>query len=156
VLGLVILAVVAILILANPNSHRELIQSQLETQLNRKVTLGDMSLGLLPLRFQVKNAVIADDPALAAKEPFIQADQLDVRIGLLSLLRGNIQVDSLDLHRPKVELIRTRKGDWNFSTLGPKSTPATSTASTGGSSGSAFSLDRLTISDGQIGVTDLQ
>src|SRR5262249_37549503 len=37
-----------------------------------------------------------------------------------------------------------------------KSTPATSTASSGGSSGSAFSLDRLTIRDGQIGVTDLQ
>src|SRR5689334_4914865 len=88
--GILVLGLGAVWIFANPNSHRELIQSQLEAQLGRKVTLGNMSLGLLPLRFQVETPVIAEDPGIASKEPFIRAERLDVRIGLLALLSGNI------------------------------------------------------------------
>jgi uncharacterized protein involved in outer membrane biogenesis len=154
VVGILVLGLGAIWVLANPNRHREFIQTQLETQLGRKVSLGAMSLGLLPLRFQVENPVISEDPAIPASQPFIRAEELDVRIGLLPLLGGNVQVNSLELRRPGVELVRTRKGDWNFSTLGPKT--AAPAAGPSGSSGREFSLDKLSIIDGQIGVTDLQ
>ena len=52
-----ILAIAAVWLVANPNSHREAIQAELEKQLGRKVSLGEMSLGFLPLRFQVANPV---------------------------------------------------------------------------------------------------
>ena len=144
----------AIWVLANPNRHRELILTQLEAQLGRKVTLGEMSLGFLPLRFKVENPVIAEDPSIGAAQPFVRAEELDVRIELLPLLRGNLNVNSLELRRPSVELVRTRQGVWNFSTLGSKTT-ASSTAPKSGS-GREFSLSRLAIHDGQIGITDLQ
>ena len=93
--AILVLALGAIWVLANPNRHRELIQTQLEAQLGRKVTLGEMSLGLLPLRFRVENPVIAEDPSIGAPEPFIRAENLDFRIGLLPLLRGDVQVNSV-------------------------------------------------------------
>ena len=125
--GIVILGVAAIWLLANPNRHRDFIQKELETRLGRKVSLGDMSLGLLPLRFQVKNVVIAEDPNLGRSESFIEAQNVDIRVRLLPLLSGNIQVDSVELVSPKVELVRTKGGAWNFATLGatgPSAEPA--------------------------------
>jgi len=155
--GLVLLGVIAIWILANPNRYRELIQAQMEKQLGRKVTLGQMSLGLLPLRFQVMNPVIAEDPAIRQEPPFVRAEKLDIRIGLLPLIRGNVQVDSLELQHPSVELVKTTQGAWNFSSIGAGSTGAQPSAPAGGStSATEFSLQRLAIRDGQIGITDLQ
>jgi hypothetical protein len=151
----IVLAVAAVWVLANPNSHREAIQAELEKQLGRKVSLGEMSLGFLPLRFQVANPVIAEDPGIRPDPPFVKADNLDIRIGFLPLLRGAIQVDSIDLRHPSIELVAAKDGKWNFSTIGGTSTskPAAS-----GSSGppSEFTLQRLTITDGQIGVADLR
>jgi AsmA protein len=156
IVAVLILAVVAVWVLANPNSHRETIQAELEKQLGRKVSLGDMSLGFLPLRFQVANPVIAEDPRIRQEPAFVKADNLDIRIGLLPLLRGAIQVDSLDLRRPSIELVATKDGKWNFSTIGAESAakPGAPAASSGGPG--EFTLQRLTITDGQIGVTDLR
>src|SRR5262249_1197809 len=64
----------------------------------------------------------------------------------------NVSVSALDLQRPVVELIKNKQGTWNFSTLGgEKKEPAA--ASTGGS-GTSISLDKLSIKDGQIAITD--
>src|SRR5262245_9927410 len=155
VVGIVLIGVIAIWVLANPNRHRELIQAQMEKQLGRKVTLGEMSLGLLPLRFQVMNPVIAEDSGIRPEPPFVRAEKLDIRIGLLPLIRGNVQVDSLELQRPSVELVKTAQGTWNFSSLGAGST-ASPSPSAGSPSTTEFSLRRLAIRDGQIGITDLQ
>jgi uncharacterized protein involved in outer membrane biogenesis len=154
VFAIVLLALSAIWILANPNRHREFIQSQLETQLGRKVSLGNMSLGLVPLRFQVESPAVAEDPAIASARPFIHAEQLDIRIDLFPLLRGNVQVKSLELRRPSIELIRTKQGTWNFSTLAQSKGSQSRSAS--GTSAGEFSLDKLSIVDGEIGITDLQ
>ena len=154
--GILILGLAALWVLANPNRHRESIQAQLEKQLSRKVTLGEMRLGLLPLRFQVAVPVIAEDSSIAEQQqPFIEAEKLDVHVRLFPLLRGSIQVDSVELVRPKVEFVRTRNGSWNFSTLGPASAVASDSAGAAGNS-TEFTLSRLTIADGQIGITDLQ
>ena len=64
VVGILALALAGVWLLANPNRHREIIQAQIEKQLGRKVTLGEMSLGFMPLRFQVANPVISEDPGI--------------------------------------------------------------------------------------------
>src|SRR5262245_54128106 len=154
--GLLILAVAVLWVIANPNRHRDFIQAHLENQLGRKVTLGEMSLGLVPLRFEVKDPVIAEDSSLGQQTPFIKAENLNIQVRLLPLLRGNIQVDSLELRRPGVELIRTKQGAWNFATLGSGSTAPADTTPAAPSTEREFSLEQLRIVDGQIGVTDLQ
>ena len=55
VAALIVLVLAAAWLFIDPNQYRGLIQAQLEQQLARKVTLGKMSLGLLPLRFQVQD-----------------------------------------------------------------------------------------------------
>jgi AsmA protein len=154
VIGIVV-AVIAIAVgvfvaTFNPNDYRGTIQTKLEQQLDRKVTLGNMELGLFPLRFRVFNLGIAEDPKFGARN-FIQTQELSVSVKLLPLLSKSVQVDSLSLDRPSVELIKNAQGVWNFASLGQK-TPA----STSSSGQQQFSLGELAINDGQIAITDLQ
>jgi AsmA protein len=134
----------------NPNDYRGTVQSKLEQQLDRKVTLGNMELGLFPLRFKVFNLAVADDPKFGTR-PFVQTQELSVSVKLLPLLSKSVQIDSLSLDRPNVELIKNAQGVWNFATLGQK-TPA----STSSSSSQQFSLGELAIDDGQVAITDLE
>ncbi len=131
------------------NRYRGSIQSELERRLDRKVTLGPMHLSLLPPRFQVQNIAIAEDPKFPNPKPFVQADQLDVSVKLMPLFSKSIEIDSLQLQRPTVELVKNQSGVWNFSSLGANA-PKTS------GSKSEFSLSKLAIQDGLVAVTDLE
>jgi uncharacterized protein involved in outer membrane biogenesis len=158
VVGLIVVVVVAVWLLLDVNKYRPQIQAKLEEQLQRKVTLGNMSLGLLPLRFTVQNVVIAEDPAFQSQFPFTHAKQLDVRVSLFPLLTGNVKVNSVDLDEPSVELIRNSQGVWNFSSLakGAPTQPAPTTPTPAPTSKpTAFSLSRLSINHGKIAITDL-
>jgi AsmA protein len=158
-IAIVIGIVVAVIALAvgifvatfNPNDYRATVQSKLEQQLDRKVALGNMELGLLPLRFRVFNLSITDDPKFSNRA-FIQTQELSVSVKLLPLLSKSVQIDSLTLERPSVELIKNAQGVWNFATIGQK-TPSTASSSSGPQQ---FSLDELAISDGLVAITDMQ
>jgi len=167
----IIVAVIALWALVDVNQYHGLVQAELEKRLDRKVTLGDMHLGLLPPRFQVHNLAIADDPKFSSR-PFVQAEQLDVSIKLLPLLGRKIEINSLNLQRPSVELLKNAQGVWNFASLGKPSEPATTQpTSTAGAAGPnqppakqppsagaehEFSLGKLTIEDGQVAISDQQ
>jgi AsmA protein len=149
---LVVVIIIGVAIFAatfDVNRYRGRIQSELEHRLDRKVGFGQMHLSLLPPRFQVQNITISEDPKFPNAKPFVQADQLDVSVKLMPLLSKSIQIDSLKLQRPTVELIKNQLGVWNFSSLG------TNSAKPSGSK-SEFSLSELAIQDGLVAVTDLQ
>jgi uncharacterized protein involved in outer membrane biogenesis len=150
----VIAGLAAAVLLVDINRYRGVLQTQLEAQLGRKVTLEAMSLGLIPLRLQVQNPVIAEDPAFGTERPFVRAEKLDVLVNLSALIRGNINVQSLELDRPNVELIQNKRGDWNFSTLGRKAEKQLNAPEKQG--GGGLSIDKLTIQDGQVAITDLR
>jgi AsmA protein len=166
---LIILAAVAFVATINPNDYRGTIQARLEQQLDRKVGLGNMDLGLFPLRFRVANLSISDDPRFNGSHPFIQTQQLSVSVKLLPLLSKSVQIDSLALQRPSVELIKNAQGVWNFATLGTgaagepppghtgtaKAPPGTAPSSSS-SEQQQLSLGELAIEDGQVAITDLQ
>jgi AsmA protein len=157
VIGIVVVViVVAVGILVatfNPNDYRGTVQTKLEQQLDRKVTLGNMDLGLIPLRFRVYNLSVADDPKFSDRA-FVQTQELSVSVKLLPLLSKSVQIDSLSLDRPRVELIKNAQGVWNFATMGQKA-PGTAPAAAPASS-QPFSLGELSINDGQVAITDLQ
>jgi AsmA protein len=134
----------------NPNDYKGTVQTKLEQQLDRKVTLGNMELGLFPLRFRVFNLAIADDPKFGNRA-FVQTQELSVSVKLLPLLSKSVQIDSIALDRPSVEMIKNAQGVWNFATIGQK-TPAAAASS----SQQQFSLGELAINDGQVAITDLQ
>ncbi len=154
VVVLIALVLAALSLFVDVNQYRGLIQAQLERQLERKVTLGKMTLGLLPLRFQVDEPVIAEDPSFGGQMPFIRAKKLDVRVSLFSLLRGDVKVQSLELQRPNVELVKNKQGVWNYATLGTAAAGKSAAPPQG--TKNAFALDRLTVRDGQVAMTNLQ
>jgi uncharacterized protein involved in outer membrane biogenesis len=179
IIGVVILVViVAVVIFAatfDVNRYRGTIQSELQQRLGRQVTLGEMNLKIFPPRFRVQNVAIADDPAFNKQKPFVQAQELDVAVKLLPLLHKSVEVDSLTLTRPSVELIKNAQGMWNFASIGQNpqaaqtptvppqaSAPAQkqpsppSAPEQPASSEQQFSLGKLVISDGQVALTDLQ
>jgi uncharacterized protein involved in outer membrane biogenesis len=150
---LILLVVVGVGIFAatfDVNRYHGLIQSELQQRLGRQVTLGEMHLGIVPPRFRVQDIAIADDSAFNSQIPFVQAKELDAAVKLMPLLQKNIEIDSLNLQRPSVELIKNQQGKWNFSSIGANSQPPKS------SGNQQFSLSALTIEDGQIAITDLQ
>lgn len=150
----------------NVNQYHRQIQSALEKQLGRQVSLGNMHLGIFPPRFEVEHVSVADDPRFNAPKPFVQAQRVDVSVKLLPLLHKEVEVDSLILQRPSVGLIKNKQGVWNFASLGkpqpgsPQSAPnagkQTPPASEPQSGSQQFSLGKLEIQDGQVSVTDLQ
>src|SRR3954470_6810237 len=188
-LGIAIAIIVVILIAAvlivphliDVNQYHGQIQSQLEKRLGRQVTLGKMGLRLFPPAFDVENTTIAEDPHFATNRPFATADKLAVSVKFWPLLHKQLDVNSLELVHPHIELVRNPEGVWNFATLGKESKPAaaqktpsqpaqapTPTTTTGpaGTPSSTqtenqqpagqLTLANLFINDGQVAITDLQ
>src|SRR5579862_1410452 len=150
------------------NKYHGTIQSELEKRLGREVTLGDMHLGFFPLRFQVQNATIAEDPHFGPGASFVKAQQLEVSVKLLPLLHKQVEVDSIVLDRPTVNLIKNQAGVWNFASVGhasespnagaPSQTPTSKAPASTEQAGAEkqFTLGELKINDGQISILDYQ
>ena len=168
VILLIVVIAVALPFFINVNQYRGQVQAELQNRLNRPVQLGNMSLSVIPLAVKVDNVTIGDDPTFHSNAPFALVQQLDVHVGLFPLLAKKIEVSSLTLEKPKIELIRNAQGVWNFSTLGHNATPAAAPQAPAHPAAPAkpapaeaqkqggFSLSKLSITDGQIAVTDYQ
>jgi AsmA protein len=159
---IVVLLVAAALIvphLIDINQFHSQIQAQLEKRLGRQVSLGNMDLSMFPPSLVVQNATIAEDPRFASARPFATTDKLAISVKFWPLLRKELDVKSLELVRPHIELLRNAQGVWNFATLGEQSkpTPAQRTPTvTTGPEQSQLTLKALFINDGQVAITDLQ
>ena len=175
IVAVVVLFVLVMLLLPHlidVNQYRGEIQSQFQNRLHRPVQFGAMSLAVFPLRVQVQDVSIGEDPRFHSNLPFAKASEMDISVKLLPLLTKTIAIDSLTLKRPQIELIKDAAGVWNFASLGQA--PAASAAATPpapaqaapqakqapaatpSAEGSSFSLDQLKITDGQVALTDLQ
>src|SRR4029453_10880735 len=121
------------------NRYRSQIEANLEGKFGRPIKLGDISVSVLPLAFRVQDAVIAEDPVFGGC-PFATIDTLYVQPRLFRLLRGTVDIKSLQLTNPRLEAIRSEKGEWNFAKL---------------LTGRPLSLATLQIKNGQVAITDL-
>jgi uncharacterized protein involved in outer membrane biogenesis len=175
------LAIVVVLVVAGAlivphlvdvNQYHSQIQAQLEKRLGRPVTLGNMGLSLFPPSFEVANATIAEDPRFSSGRPFATADKLAISVEFWPLLSKQLEVKSLELLHPHIEMVRNAQGVWNFASLGqePKPapgqkappqpaqapTPTISTGPEGKQPAGQLTLANLFINDGQVAITDLQ
>ena len=141
------IGMVALPFLVDVNQYRGLIQSQLEDKLKRKVTLGEISLHRFPISLEVQDVSIGEDPAVSSSAPFAAAKTIMVKPGLMALLRKRVEVTSLVLDRPTIEVIRKADDTWNFATLGAKDAS---------SSNASLTIDDLDIRNGVVAFTDLK
>src|SRR5262245_12020587 len=98
-----------------------------------------MKLSIVPFAFRVENAAVAEDPKLQTGRPFAHIQALFVQPRLLPLLHHDVEIKSLQLNRPAIELVRDKQGIWNLPTI--KKNGETDR-------GTGISLDQLKIYDG--------
>lgn len=125
-------------------SQRGRILATASNALGREVEVGAIAASLgWGVAIDLKDVKIADDPAFSPK-PFVQADNVYLKVELLPLLARRLHVTELLLVQPRVRIVRDRAGALNVGTIGKKSAPATasapaSAASHGASSGTSSS-----------------
>lgn len=170
VVVLLVLVMLMLPHLIDVNQYRGEIQAQLQNRLHRPVQFGAMSLAVFPLRVQVQDVNIGEDPRFHSSLPFARVSEMDISVKLFPLLSKTIAISSLTLKRPEIELIKDPAGVWNFASLGSgpavpataapaapaQAAPQAKPAAAPASSGESFSLDELKITDGQIALTDQQ
>ena len=165
-LGLVLGIVVVVVVLAalvlpyflfDAEAQRGIITSRLEALLGRKVTLGKVRLGLFPPALRVYDPEIAERLGFPSTA-FATSKRLRARVSLLPLLRGRLEVPSVELDEPTVHLVKNRRGKWNFASLGKTKgkTKRAKKADSSGNAPTALEIGELRISNGTLSVTDLQ
>jgi hypothetical protein len=100
--------------------------ARLEAAFGRPVEVGgyDLSIWGGPV-LNARSVVVAEDPRFG-EEYFLRAESMSVRLRWQSLLRGRIELGTLSLTRPSLNLVRNSRGDWNLAEWLPR--PAQSPA----------------------------
>ncbi|MGA2903086.1 MAG: AsmA family protein [Candidatus Korobacteraceae bacterium] len=101
----------------NVNRYRGRAAGAISRALGREVTISNIELKLLPRPGVVLyNFLAADDPSYGA-EPMLRADTVTAYLRLTSLWRGRLEIGTLDLDNPSLNLVRRADGHWNLEEL---------------------------------------
>src|SRR5579864_6048299 len=122
---IVVILIFALPAVVNVNQYHDKIQAELQQKLHRQVSLGNMSLKIVPFSIRVSDVSIGEDPKFNTGRPFAATQDLAVSAKLLPLLRHEVQVNSVELLNPKIELVRNAQGVWNFASLQGEQSPST-------------------------------
>jgi uncharacterized protein involved in outer membrane biogenesis len=92
---------------------KALVIPQAETALGRKVTIGDIKIGLLT-GITIRDFVIKETDK---ETDFVSTKAFVLSYELLPLLQKKLIISEIRFDEPAVQIIRNRKGEFNFSTL---------------------------------------
>ncbi|MGB8768969.1 MAG: AsmA family protein [Candidatus Korobacteraceae bacterium] len=115
------LAVVLLAVLVPPfvnvNRYRNRVAEAIGQALGREVTVSRIALKLLPRPgIVLSNFVVAENPSYG-EEPMLRADSVTAFLRLTSLWRGRLEIGTLDLDSPSLNLVRRSDGHWNVEDL---------------------------------------
>jgi AsmA-like protein len=122
--------------------------------LGRPVRFSTVALRVLPLpAVELHDLEVAEDPKFGAA-PFLKLDVGRVRLRLLPLLTGRVELGDILLRKPTVTIIQAADGRLNISTLGPSAEPRTAPRpgrSTGGpAAAGAVAAARVLVDGGTV------
>ncbi len=151
VLVLLLLAVVALPFVINPNQFRPRLEAELSKALARQVTVGDLKLSILSGGVTASDLSIADDPAYS-RTPFLHTQALTLGVELWPLIVSRqLHVTRFELDQPQIDLIQSASGAWNFSSLGGQSAaPAAPRSDPPPGAGFNLSVNLVKISNGRL------
>ena len=113
----VLLLLMLFLVRPGANRLRTRIVSSISLALGRPVEVASVSWRLLPQPgFDLNDFVVEDDPAFGA-EPMLRASEVSATLRLTSFLRGRLEISSLGLTEPSLNLVRNSQGHWNLENL---------------------------------------
>ena len=151
VVGLLVVLVGAVWLFVDADQFRPKLEVMMSEALGRRVTIGRLRIALFSGGVDAVDLMIADDPAFS-RQPFVTAKSVKVGVDLMPLIMSRaLRVESFRLDRPRVALLRSASGAWNFSGLGSGSSSSSSSAGTT----MAFVVQKISIADGQIVIRGL-
>ncbi len=151
VLALIVAAIVITPFFVNADTFRPQIEQALGSMLHRKVEIGHLRVSILQGSLVANRISISDDPTYS-QQPFLTAKSLAVGIALEPLIFSRrLEVHSLTIASPQVQLLRTAQGNWNFDSLGGSAAAAPAPADPSTNSGlQGFSVGQMAITNGTI------
>lgn len=154
-LALGALAVIVLPRLIDPNAYRDEIARAVAERTGRALTLdGDLGLSVFPwLGITIEGASLANAPGFG-DEPMLAVQRAEARLRLLPLLAGRLEVGTIVLDGPRLNLARAADGRSNWqdieARLAQPDAAAPAPAETAGGSTGRFSADSLNITGVEI------
>jgi len=150
-------ALAAIPFFVDKQSLKTKLVTEAEGILHRRMSVQDVEITVFTgLGIRLNRAVIFDDLRFA-NAPFVALSSITIRPRLLPLLRGSVELASIELEQPEIRLIQNPERVWNFETIGtptdgrgkpaPEAAPA---ATSTGKSSQAFAISQLDLNDGAV------
>lgn len=147
---LLLLAVLALPFLINPNQFRPRVEAELSKALAREVRVGDLKLALFSGGVTADDLSIADDPAYS-RMPFLHTKSLTLGVDVWPFIFSRqLRVTQISLEQPQIDLVQSAAGDWNFSSLGGKATAPAHSTIPAGSGGLSLSVKLVKIANGRL------
>jgi uncharacterized protein DUF748 len=97
-----------------PHIARRMAIAQIEATTHRRASIDTVDLSLLRGRVSVRGLRLAERDGTT---PFADVEQLDLRLHLPALLRGQLRIRELVVNGSTVRVVRLTSGDFNFSDL---------------------------------------
>ncbi|HEU0006960.1 MAG TPA: AsmA family protein [Terriglobia bacterium] len=158
VVSVLIGALAAIPFFIDAQSLKTKLVTEAEVILHRRMSVQAVEITVFTgLGIRLNRAIIFDDLRFA-NAPFVSLNSVTVRPRLLPLLRGSVEVASIELEQPEIRLIQNQNRIWNFESIGAapvgragKPGPAGAPpASSPGKSSQSFAVSQLNLSDGAV------
>lgn len=146
VLGKVLLGIIALVVVLgaaagillatfNPNSYKTQIETIVQNKTGRALTFGgDIKVVFYPiLGFEVSKVNVGNPPGFP-QTGFLQVDEMEVGVKLIPLLHKQIELTTLRLKAPVINLLKRKDGHTNFEAPAPATAakaPVTATAAPG-------------------------
>jgi uncharacterized protein involved in outer membrane biogenesis len=150
----VVAAAAALPYLVDTPGIRAYISTTATQTLGRPVRFSRASVRVLPLpAVELRDLEVAEDPTFGTA-PFLVLDVGHVRLRLLPLLTGRVELGDIVLRKPSVRLVQGADGRLNISTLGTTAEPRQATkpgrAPGGAGAASTVAVARVVVDDGTV------
>jgi len=124
VVALVVVLLLCVWLFVNPNSYKGRIAREVKTATGRELALpGDIKLSVFPwIALELGPASLGNPPGFGA-EPFVAVDHVALRVKLLPLLRGQLEVGKLEIDGMDLRLKKNAQGKGNWEDFGEKPAP---------------------------------
>jgi AsmA protein len=137
---LLILFLIAVSLLVNPNAYKGRIERAVKSSTGRDLMLsGDLKLSVFPaIALRTGPASLGNPPGFPST-PFVTLRSASLRVALLPLLHGQLQIGRVEVDGLDARLLRNAKGEgnWSFSSgtsgAGANAKPAASSSSSSSS-----------------------
>jgi uncharacterized protein involved in outer membrane biogenesis len=154
ILGVLLVIGFLVPYIADVNRYRPQIIAEVQARTGRKIEMGNIRARIIPSAgFSIENVTLGS-PAGFANVNLLTAESIQGSVSLLALLRGAVEVTSVEIIKPQVALATDEHGLTNYDFSAPGAGDKTSRASS--SLFSVFRLDAVSVKDADLRLVDVR